>query len=357
MRVTDANNATADAAVNVSPACVANQKTWDGGGTGENWSDPMNWTCDSVPTSTDTVFFNGTSTKNAAIDQNFTFRSLQVSAAYTGTITESDGVTMSVSQNDIYLDSEFGGGTFVCGAGGTFNLHNAIFKQSGGVINCQVGAFTQDHIFTLTGGTFNAPSSGISFNQYNQSGGTFNCGGGLVSFPSNSGFNLSGGRFDCTTSSINSPAGIFNLSGGTFEMPSGTFTLGDPNGSSSINRGAGATLNHNNGTLLLRQSQMSFNSGAGTQDFNNVTVVSSNNGVSGTMRVLGTLNLQQGLLSIGTAEAFGNVTVANTYGLRIFRYRTGNRENYQVIPREPLLCPRECRRDLIRLFLTRRTFC
>jgi len=44
VRVTDANNATADAIVNVAPACVANQKTWDGGGTTNNWSEPANWT-------------------------------------------------------------------------------------------------------------------------------------------------------------------------------------------------------------------------------------------------------------------------------------------------------------------------
>ena len=256
VRVTDALGATSDATVTITDSCVANQKTWDGGGAGENWSEAANWSCDAVPTLTDTVFFNGTSTKNAAIDTSVTLSHLQINTGYTGTITQ--GAASSVA-------------------------------------------------FNAGGGTSN----------YTQSSGTFACGGAAVSFVGTQ-FTLNGGRFNCAASDITAAGTNFNLSGGTFEMPSGTFTLGDPNGSSSINRGAGATLNHNNGTLLLRQSQLSFNGGAGTQDFNNVTVVSSNNGVSGTMRVLGSLNLQQGLLSLGTAEAFGNVTVANTYGANFF---------------------------------------
>ena len=35
--------------------------TWDGGGAAEDWSDPLNWDTDALPTATDEVDLNGQS--------------------------------------------------------------------------------------------------------------------------------------------------------------------------------------------------------------------------------------------------------------------------------------------------------
>ena len=46
-------------------------RTWDGGGATQNWSDAANWSGDVIPGSGDIAVFDGTSTKNAIIDPAF----------------------------------------------------------------------------------------------------------------------------------------------------------------------------------------------------------------------------------------------------------------------------------------------
>ena len=82
------------------PNSVLATKTWDGEGASENWSDAANWSGDTVPTSDDTVVFDGTSAKNATIDTNINVGSIQVNSGYTGTIAQ--------GASDVTLNGSFG---------------------------------------------------------------------------------------------------------------------------------------------------------------------------------------------------------------------------------------------------------
>jgi hypothetical protein len=109
-------------------------RTWDGGGATNNWSDPGNWSGDSIPTSADAVVFDGTSSKNAVVDSNFSVSSIQIEASYTGAISNP---TSDLSVLGTYIQS---GGTFIGGAG-SMNLSS---------------------VFFLLGGSFTAPSATMS---------------------------------------------------------------------------------------------------------------------------------------------------------------------------------------------------
>jgi hypothetical protein len=72
-------------------------RTWDGGGVGNNWSTPANWSADTLPVAGDTVTFNATSTKNATIDVPVNVAVFQMNAGYTGTITQNNTLTLTTS--------------------------------------------------------------------------------------------------------------------------------------------------------------------------------------------------------------------------------------------------------------------
>jgi len=297
--------------------CTPGEKTWDGGGSTNNWSDAGNWTCDAVPLSTDIAIFDGNSIKDSMIDTSIFVKGLRVNTGYIGTITESPGSLVFLGMNDVITDSNFDSGIFNC-ADGQFQLFNTNYTQNGGTFNCQSGAFTQNggSRMTLTGGVLNSPDSGlVLLGQYDQSGGSFNCGVGTIDVASNGGFNLSGGHFDCTNATIVSNGGTFNLTGGIFDLPSDTATFGFDGGGASITRGPAATINHNNGTVILRQGTFMFT--GSPQDFNNVIVSTRQSGVRGTMRVLGSLDLHSGTVADDSATGFvdvlGSMTIAQAY--------------------------------------------
>ncbi len=160
-------------------------RTWDGGGTdgtcgggagdGNKWSCAANWSADTIPTSSDSVVFDGTSTKDATIDASFqgTIIGMTISSGYTGIITQSRNLVI----NGTYSQAD---GTFT---GGTSNID----------IN--------DGNFSLTGGTFIAPSSGtftIERNFTKSGSATFTNNGGTVTFDDSNDFDDS--TITCTTS-------------------------------------------------------------------------------------------------------------------------------------------------------------
>ena len=61
-------------------------KTWDGGGSTNNWSEGANWNGDTIPTSADDIVFDGTSTKNVTWDSGCpsTVNSFLMNTGYTG---------------------------------------------------------------------------------------------------------------------------------------------------------------------------------------------------------------------------------------------------------------------------------
>lgn len=132
-------------------------RTWDGGGTTNNWSEAANWSQDTVPVSNDLARFDGTSTKDAVVDVNFSIFNFETVAGYTGTITLPDGILLQTASG-----FTFGAGTF---QGGT-------------------GVLDVNGSFTVSGGTFNAPSGQLLLGSFffHNSGGTFNANGGTVIF-------------------------------------------------------------------------------------------------------------------------------------------------------------------------------
>ena len=105
--------------------------TWDGGGATNNWSECANWSANTCPTTADAVVFDGTSTKNATLDNATTVTSMTISSGYTGTITQGN--------NNLTIT-------------GAFSQADGIF--TGGAATTTVGSS-----FTISGGTFNAPST------------------------------------------------------------------------------------------------------------------------------------------------------------------------------------------------------
>ncbi|KKR32957.1 MAG: hypothetical protein UT63_C0027G0001, partial [Candidatus Gottesmanbacteria bacterium GW2011_GWC2_39_8] len=124
---------------------------WVGDTSPAVWNDATHWsssaggagsTCDSgtVPGSDDTVYFTSDNTNDVTIDTNVSVYGINIGSGYTGTIAPSGSETVYVRDNG--------------------------FTQADGVFN-SVSTFTflpsccSRHYFTLSGGTFNAPSGNL----------------------------------------------------------------------------------------------------------------------------------------------------------------------------------------------------
>ena len=70
-------------------------KTWTGLGLDELWSNGLNWNLGTVPATTDTITFDGTSVKNCTIDALGTWSggTFTVNSTYTGDITQNVAIT------------------------------------------------------------------------------------------------------------------------------------------------------------------------------------------------------------------------------------------------------------------------
>lgn len=138
------------------------ERTWIGSG---NYNTAANWSGTAVPGTTELAVFDATSTSNMTVDADPNDNGFQINLGYSGTITQSNGV-------DITLDDqgwEQNAGTFTGGdATSDMTLNN------GGD-------------FALTAGTFSAPSGNLTANDnWTVSGGTFNEGSGTVYITGNS---------------------------------------------------------------------------------------------------------------------------------------------------------------------------
>lgn len=148
--------AASEAALAVDAPCLAGQKTWDGGGAGENWSEAENWSCDAVPTLNDTVIFDGTSTKNATLDIGVTVGNLRINSGYSGTISQ--------GASSVVVGGEFNqsSGTFA-GGGGEIDF-NGNFILSGGMFTASSGnTFSNGGFSHSTGGTFLHNNGTVTF--------------------------------------------------------------------------------------------------------------------------------------------------------------------------------------------------
>lgn len=178
-------------------------RTWDGGGATSNWSEAANWSGDVVPTTSDEALFNGTSVKDATVDQNLSVGNVQIAAGYTGTITQPSanltvvGIFIQSGGNfeggigtlTINGSMQMSGGSFVGGSGSITGGFGFQIIQSGGTFSS--GGDLEVTTFTLSGGTFNAPDGTMTIvsDWTHTGGGAFNAGSGTVKFTGYSVFN------------------------------------------------------------------------------------------------------------------------------------------------------------------------
>ena len=107
---------------------MAATRTWDGDGTDNLASTPANWSEDTVPTSSDDVLYDATSTKDCDVDLVLTVRSITMAAAYTGTVTLLEDLTITPSGMTL------GGGTFQAEAQ-TLSIRGDVDFSAGGTFD------------------------------------------------------------------------------------------------------------------------------------------------------------------------------------------------------------------------------
>lgn len=207
--VIDARNGLSFKRVDIGAAFTALDATrkWDGGGTTDNWSDAANWTLDIVPGTHDTVVLDATSTKNMVIDTDIEVKSLQVTSAYTGTITNNNKNVGALAGGVIFAGTgslALGNGTYtVVGNWSTagqqseitgspiLHIYNVATAVATGIETYANVETNSSANITLTGtlkisgnlvsaGTLNVGSSTIELGGNFTNTGTFNAGTGTI---------------------------------------------------------------------------------------------------------------------------------------------------------------------------------
>lgn len=268
-------------------------KTWDGGGANENWSTGGNWDLDTVPATTDSVTFDGTSTKNCTIDSLGTWSggTFTVTSAYTGVITKSVAMTTAA---------------FAINASGT-----ATFTDSS-------GASMTVTSLTISSGTFTATS------------GTLNVTGGIT-VPATATFNGNGGTIALNgtgTQTINMSASLggtgpnlftVNKTAGALTFQNRSYSFG-ANPSTNVGTGSISFSTGSTGSATGTWSNTGAFTLAGTGILSGVTSLNVTEGsitIQGATTIPSNLNVTMTITS-ATARTFAGV--GKTYGNF---YRTG----------------------------------
>ena len=131
-------------------------RTWDGGGSTNNWSEDANWSDNTEPGTGDVATFDATSTKAATIDITISVGGVDINTGYSGTITQSAALTVGGSNYD-QADGIFTGGSASVTFNGTFTLTGGTFTQTTGTTT-YAGSFAHN-----TGGTFTHNSGTSKF--------------------------------------------------------------------------------------------------------------------------------------------------------------------------------------------------
>ena len=242
-------------------------RAWDGGGLTNNWSDPNNWSGDTVPSSSDDVVFDSTSSKDAIVDTSASINRINVNTGYTGTISIADGMSLSTSGGDSsQSDGTINVGNGTLSFGSTFS-----FVLNGGTINAGNGTVSAFFFFTMNGGTFNGANS---------------------TFPS-----------------ISLAGPVITVNGGTFIAPANMTVR-------SFDVLSSANFNHNNGSITSIGGNSTFISSS-ARTLNNLTLNHNEDGgisTNANTTVAGTLTLNDGLLNAGTLRAHGPISVSPNFG-------------------------------------------
>ncbi|MDO8650420.1 MAG: hypothetical protein Q7K33_03905, partial [Candidatus Berkelbacteria bacterium] len=133
----------------------------------DNWStvEPTLGTCptgdaSAAPTSSDAVIFDADCDADATINAAFNALGVDINSGYIGTITQSNGTTITVSTSGDWTQAD---GVFVGGDSTSHLDVNRDFTLSGGTFTPPAGNFLMADDFTISGGTYNEGTGTISF--------------------------------------------------------------------------------------------------------------------------------------------------------------------------------------------------
>ncbi|MBI2270645.1 MAG: T9SS type A sorting domain-containing protein [Bacteroidetes bacterium] len=352
---------------------VAANIIWNNGNATNNWNDGLNWSTGAVPGSGDIALFNGTSTANCNLNGSPDVAGIDVQAAYSGTITQNAGITITVGASNFSMAAgTFTGGNSSITINGTFSLSGGNFTSTSGVLTFvgsytkSGGTFTQNNgtvVFaatsgaaTLTGSTafYNLTFTATAANQvYTIAAGTVLTCTNTLSWTGTKGVTVNTGTIDAQgdITDSNSFTDNNNLIGGNATININGIIDQTLTGQGSIYRGALCSININKatGTLFLvsligvtgnwTYTQGTINYGAstivfsasstitGSHQLNNLTFSQTNGGVGRnyiytiaagtTLTVNSTLNIgdptfgapNSMYINTGTIDAKGNVAV------------------------------------------------
>ncbi|MBX4187907.1 MAG: DUF2341 domain-containing protein, partial [Candidatus Doudnabacteria bacterium] len=253
-------------------------RTWDGGGSTNNWSECANWSSDTCPTSIDVAQFDATSTKNATIDGSFTgsLTGLTINSGYSGTITQARSLTIGATGYS-QAAGTFTGATQAIDIDGPFSLTAGVFTPT-------TGTFTTSANFTFSGGTYTGAGTTVVFD---------GAGSGSAT------------TFTCTGNFVTNTSAAVEISKST----DGAFTLatGCDLTANVISSVTAATLTVNSGASLT--STANWTSGPITN--------------SGTITVAGTSFVASGLNNFSTVD----LSSATTFDLNVANVGTGSMIN------------------------------
>lgn len=143
--------------------------TWTGLGGNTLWSNPLNWTDNTVPTATDIAVFNSIcgANCNATIDDNVNVRGIQMLQNYTGTITQGAGVTVAVGSAGWSVKAgTFTGSDANISITSSMSLYGGVFTAPSATLTLGLAECTGNKIVLwVNGGTFNHGGGRLKFNQ------------------------------------------------------------------------------------------------------------------------------------------------------------------------------------------------
>jgi hypothetical protein len=276
----------------VAISAPANSLVWYGI-VSDEWTNPLNWLPNRVPTSADDVLIPGTYTPGNP-------------PTFPGTTPSPNQPVVRVSgqvANSVTMNT---GATLTLLGSGTLNVGNA-FTNTGGTLVSSGGALTVGGNFAATNGTYTSSSGTVTV----------------------------AGSFTNTTSTIASTGGTLTVggsltnTGGTITGNGGTFAVGgsfvNANATSTLTLNSGSTFNlggnftNSGGTVggsgtgrLALTGSVTQTIGGTLSTFPNLTVGSSSASTTGPVNILSTGGVTlNGNLAIGSGQAFTLLSNAN----------------------------------------------
>ena len=334
--------------------------TWTNGNANNSWNDAGNWSS-GIPGSGVTAVFDATSTADCNFDANVDVAGFDVSSAYTGTLTQNSGITITIGSSG----ATFSGGTF---SGGDASITSSgALTISGTAFTSTSGSLNLNHDYTLSSGSFTHNSGTVVFGSSDRtisgsqtfnnmtithtSNGSFNVATGTVLTVSGT-FTLSGtrrtdindgtisaqGNVSITnTNTGNAGSGTFEIGGSANQAISSTSTIGQGELPSVVINKAGGTatfsgilsiednwtyttgttdFNTNGATVAFTATDQTI---TGSQVFENLTIAFSNGGdldvtnnitVNGTFSITGSSKLD--LDGPGEVQCAGDISITQT---------------------------------------------